>query len=798
MSLKTVGWGIDLGTTNSAIARLEGNQVVVRKSRWDHDVTPSTVCLLRHGDALEEQIGEGARRLLAKSSRSVARRFKRSMGNQQWTFEFPGTGLRERAADLSARVLREMIHPISRNGRLAAAVITVPAAFDQPQKDDTYRAAQQAGIGHVELLVEPTAAGLAFAHAHGVSEARNWLVYDLGGGTFDAALLRGEHGTFTVIDHEGHGALGGSDLDEAIVRELVLPRLPGHARTQVIAEERQAELEYLAELAKCALTTEGSAPIKVETRSYREEVPITRRELAALEAKLFGRTIGMCRDLLARNNLAPRDVERLILIGGPTLSPSLRAMLTTGWGGDGSRLPVEGLGISLDYSVNPLTSVAAGAAYFAAGLRYEGEEDETDRASVVLVDVSGISSQTSEESILAAGRILPQPGHDVLPGRGWALHLTHLDQSGKRTIRRPSAPLGDGGVFQISLPLEQGGNLFRLEVTDASARAVAATPAEITVLRGVHSGVRALVSSIGVADHSGKAVWLLRKGDALPAVSDPQDKAFFTTRALVPGDNGEALVIPIIEGNEEKAHLNRIVYTLRVNGAQVSRRVREGSLVEIEIRADESHQWTVSAHLPEYDLPVQTERIDVSLKPEELRRAFDDLAHDLRLFEEVREEVPEIAALLQRVGSDGYLESIGEQLSRAEGDSEPLRAARANLEKLQGLVDPYLELRDEAARWRKHREYCDRNVNKAAPIVSETPGLSTAWRHSFAALLQQYREALEQRDESTSERIAYRELPDLFMQNELLRSRVGGDSSGKGNIEQRRTGHLLVGDVQRS
>jgi molecular chaperone DnaK len=795
MSLKSVRWGIDLGTTNSEIAWLAGDHIDVGKDPWENQVMPSAVAF--SGEPPEALVGRPARYLASQKPFSVAQRFKRHMGDPGWAFEFPGTNIREQAFELSAKVLRELAASVSPDRPLGAAVVTVPAAFDEPQKDDTYRAGELAGIGHVELLQEPVAAALAFAHAHGVSGARNWLAYDLGGGTFDAALIRGEEGTFTVIDHEGHGQLGGSDFDVAIVRELVLPQLPRRVQSEIERRDRAwgDELRTLAELAKCEISRAESAEIRVKVDDFDRRVTITRREIASLEAKLFGITVGYCRDLLARNHLVPRDIERILLIGGPTLSPSLRAMLSTGWGGDGSSRPVDGLGIPLDTSVDPFTAVASGAAYFAAGLRYEAEEDEGDRAAAVLVDLSGLNPQTPDEAILTAGRVMPRPGHDLAPGRGWSVRFLHLARAGQRPIREASAPLAEGGGFSLPLALDKGENLFRLAVTDAAGCAVSSTPATTTFVRGVQTAPRALVRGIGVADHTGRTTWVVSKGEPLPVC---KTESFWTTRALRRGESGEALAIPIVEGNEEKAHLNRRVYTLRILAENLAKPLPEGSLVEVEISMDQSEQLGVTARLPDHNFDMEPRFEHATPRPEEVQQTLDDVVHDLRLLDEVKAEDAEIAALQDRVAREGLLERVRDHLARNGHGSDSVRAARTELEQLQRWIDPHLEQLDGLLHWRKHREYCDRNMGKAAEIVRETAGLPQDWLHTFGDLQRRYREALDRRDEEASQHMAYTEMPELFTQNERLRERVGGPPSAKDAAEQRRTGHLLTGDVQRA
>lgn len=801
MSLKSIRWGIDLGTTNSAIACLSGDRVEVQSDRWGNRIIPSAVAFRPDIEPPEELTGRFARNLVAVHHKSVIQRFKRYMGDPEWKHEFPGTGIRENASELSARVLRAVSAAAISTGSLGAAVITVPAAFDKPQVEDTRRAAELAGIRHVELLQEPVAAALAFAHALGASGVHTWLAYDLGGGTFDAALIRGEDGTFSVIDHEGHGYLGGSNLDEAIVREFVLPRLPERVQEAVGREDSTHKQVLLsaAEIEKCRLARQERVGINVEIGDFHDLVPLTRRDLAFFEAKLFRQTLDMCRTLLARNGLTPSDIERVLLIGGPTLSPSLRVMIATGWGGDGSSLPVDGLGIPLDSSVDPLTAVAIGAAHFAAGLTYEAEPDETDEVAAVRVEMPGLTIETSEEDLLLAGRVAPQVGHNIAPGSGWSIRLLRLAGGGvAAALREDSAALKDGGGFSLRLPLDAGENLFQIEVVDPSGIGVAVTPPNIRLVRSIVRTVpRTLLRGIGIADHTGKTIWLVPRGKPLPATSDPADGIFYTTRALEPGEAGEVLSIPILEGNEVKAHLNRTIYKLEIRSDRVDRSIPQHSQVEILVSVGASaEEVKIAPRLQSYDLPLDPVVLSLTVTVEEVGGNLENLLHDLRLLQEAAVDDDEIAAMLAHITEEGDVGRIQEKLARAGRDSAVVRAARTDLELLQRKIDPYVERLDHLLPWRKHRERCDGNMSAAAAIVEETRGLPQAWLDRLDELTRRYVAAIEERDEELSERIAFGELPELFKEDEQLRTRVRDAGNGPVTIETRRTGHLLKGDVQ--
>jgi molecular chaperone DnaK len=205
----TIDYGIDLGTTNSVIAKFTHGKVEVLKDPLTWQETLPSVVGFRKGRIL---VGKAAQTYLPRNPENVVSRFKRRMGTGE-TFEIESLGESLSPVQLSAHVLRALKTHVQDGGNIGSAVITVPASFDIVQSNATIEAGREAGFAEVLLLQEPIAASLAYANLSNVSlENTSWLVYDLGGGTFDVALLRNVNGELRVVDHEGDNFLGGSDL----------------------------------------------------------------------------------------------------------------------------------------------------------------------------------------------------------------------------------------------------------------------------------------------------------------------------------------------------------------------------------------------------------------------------------------------------------------------------------------------------------------------------------------------------------------------------------------------------------
>jgi molecular chaperone DnaK len=268
MSRTTVDFGIDLGTTNSAIALLSGTNQEVIKNNINNEITPSAVFIDKRGQV---QVGERAKSQQEdeRAADDVYLEFKRLMGTDH-QYKFRTSGRAMKPEELSAEVLKSLRGDVQqRFGEdMQACVITVPAAFEQKQCAATRMAGELAGFSQCPLLQEPVAAALAYGFQMEVKK-EYWLIYDFGGGTFDAALMRTEDGSITVVNHGGDNHLGGSDIDWAVVEQLVIPQLaeqynlPGFSRGNQRWRTVLAAIKRHAEIAKIQLSRSAVSHIEV-------------------------------------------------------------------------------------------------------------------------------------------------------------------------------------------------------------------------------------------------------------------------------------------------------------------------------------------------------------------------------------------------------------------------------------------------------------------------------------------------------------------------------------------------------
>ncbi|MHA6731964.1 Hsp70 family protein [Devosia sp. A369] len=373
--------GIDLGTSNSAIVGSDGETLRLFKTVEGMDVMPSAIMIDRRGGLF---VGRKAYEQSAFSPQSVQQKFKRLMGTGS-TIEFPGTDRLMTPEEASSEVIKSLVGQARRDlpdVEIEGAVITIPAAFNQMQSEATMRAARMAGLEKVSLLQEPIAAALA-ANAGISGGSGQFLVYDLGGGTFDAAIVQSISGNITIVAHAGVNMLGGADFDRAIVNNLVRPwllenfDLPDNFQTDPLYSRLIRIASYRAELCKIALSSQQVDHVSADESQIGTkdaagtdiflDVEVTRAVLENLIAENVERSISECRTLLSSNGYSHTDMDSVVLIGGPSRMPYVR-----------ERVAFE-LGIALDTKVDPMTAVATGAAIFASGRNWDADGATTSR-----------------------------------------------------------------------------------------------------------------------------------------------------------------------------------------------------------------------------------------------------------------------------------------------------------------------------------------------------------------------------------------------------------------------------------
>ena len=365
--------GIDLGTTNSCVAVLEGGEPVVIANAEGNRTTPSVVGFAKNGERL---VGETAKRqAITNPDRTIAS-IKRHMGTD-YTVEIDGK--KYTPQDISAMILGKLKSDAESylGEKVTEAVITVPAYFTDSQKQATKDAGKIAGLDVKRIINEPTAASLAYGLDKDESQHKI-LVYDLGGGTFDVSILELGDGVFEVLATNGNNKLGGDDFDEAVLNFMADSFAKENGvdlRNDKMAMQR---LKEAAEKAKKELSSAQTTNINLPFITVNENGPlhmnmdITRAKFDQLTADLVNKTIEPMKKAMADAGVTNSDLSKVILVGGSTRIPAVQEAVKKVTGKD----PFKG--------INPDECVAIGAAIQAGVLT--GEVND-----VLLLDVTPLS-----------------------------------------------------------------------------------------------------------------------------------------------------------------------------------------------------------------------------------------------------------------------------------------------------------------------------------------------------------------------------------------------------------------------
>ena len=369
--------GIDLGTTNSCVAVVEGGTAVIIPNDKGERTTPSVVAFTDKGERL---VGSAAKRQAAVNARRTVASIKREMGTD-WRRELGGRVYNPQ--EISAMILRKLREDAEAylGEKVTDAVITVPAYFNDIQRQATKDAGRIAGLNVLRIINEPTSAALAYGLNNGA--AQKIMVYDLGGGTFDVSIIEIGDSVIEVLATSGDNHLGGDDFDERIVRwmcgeflrtdRIDLTRDPAAmVRIREAAEQAKKELSAseMASISLPFITQNGGQPVHLD-------MTLTRAKFNDLTRDLVDRTEGPVRAALNDAGIAPSELGRVLLVGGSTRIPAVQEKVRAITGMQPSK------------NINPDECVAQGAAI--QGDTLGSSKALTQSAGILLLDVTPLS-----------------------------------------------------------------------------------------------------------------------------------------------------------------------------------------------------------------------------------------------------------------------------------------------------------------------------------------------------------------------------------------------------------------------
>ena len=678
--MPTIDYAIDLGTTNSLIAKSHQGEVEVFKNPVGHKDTLPSVIAFRPKRTL---IGDKAKEYLEKDSSNVVAGFKRKMGTQE-TFFIPSLAETRSPVALSSMLLQELQNFVYHPEKPEAVVITIPASFDTVQSNATKKAGQNAGFKEVLLLQEPIAACLAFANKHKDDVAEGtWLVYDLGGGTFDAALVSIGDTALKVIDHKGDNYLGGLDFDHLIVEELILPKLlaqDGFSQLKESASQKDKsfqklyyELLYKAEELKKELSGAEDADIEVYVKNDDGEEEeyfqtITRSAFNDCIRQKLNYSISLVQELLEKNQLTASDVQQAILVGGSTYIPLVRDLIA------------EEIGIPVNASIDPTSAVVVGAAQYAASKQYTASRTASQTGSATTTDASQEeveggalqvrfsflkTSREPEEMLLAA---VEGPVEDKF------YRITRQDGGYDSGIKKL------GPRIQEMLLLRQGAvNGFEFKVLDSQQKEIGVKLPLIEIVQGLYTvDGQPLPNDIclevdDLENKQTKLELIFGENSILPL----HKTIYREVSKTIYKDQEDKLIVNILEGSRNAMPgTNQVIGVIEIDPSELSNDLIKGGDVEIKVEISESRDIAVTVYLNQLDQTFKdvfspSERY---LSTDKLREEVSLLAmqirQDLKVYE--RNEDFELAADLSMMLDEAATIELGiaKLGSRLSGDEK--------------------------------------------------------------------------------------------------------------------------------
>lgn len=660
----TINFGIDLGTTNSAIAKFIKGEVIIFSNPQDYgrNTLPSVVSYKKD----KIIVGNKAKEFLEKDPKSVVGVFKRKMGTAE-SFKIKSINESKTPIELSAQVLKELKTFVNTGDTLDAVVVTIPASFDTIQSNATKEAGIQAGFKQVVLLQEPIAASLAYANMKKEREMKDgqWLVYDLGGGTFDVALIQIKDGEMKVLDHEGDNFLGGADFDQMIVEKFVIPKICEEYNFANLEDEMKSAsgkfnakyyvLLRRAEEAKITLSSKTSAEIVVDGFEDEDgneidmEITITRSEFNDLIKSNIDGTIEMIKQILTRNSLKPSDLQFNLMVGGSTYIPYVRSRVE------------EVLQIPVNCEIDPTTAVAVGAAYYAATKPKEFEKTTRKKQTSISIKTS-YNKASKEKDELFSARVTGKTD-------GLSYRITRQDGGFDSGLKKLTERISE------DLPLVDGAfNFFSFVVYDNQNNILETDIEPIGINSGFGISGQPIPEDICLEvddyDNPGKTrlILVFQKNSVLPL------RRQFTVplnKGLIKDNENDFILINVLEGTHlALPEANKGIGFMKITGRQVSRTIAKGSDIEITLSMTESRDLTISAYLNMAD-----QEFKQTFNPKErhtpiefLKEQVEELSEklDLEIEEATEKEDFETASALSKLKKE--MESVSDETEGLTSD----------------------------------------------------------------------------------------------------------------------------------
>ncbi len=709
MSQEFIQIGIDLGTTNSEVAVFTNGKVEIVKNIYQDSFTPSVFGVDKIGNKI---VGKKAyENLFLKATADEVSNnkteVKRLMGTAD-KVEFPRINKSFNAEEISAEILKSLKEDIYRKYpefNTSSVVITVPAYFSIIQSEATMRAGNLAGFEHVVLLQEPIAAALSYGFS--VSGNQNWLVYDLGGGTFDVAIISSRDGSLTVLETGGDNFLGGKNIDWAIVEKIIVPainekyQLKNFNRSNPKFQYIFTRLKYLAEQVKKYLSQAELALIEVSLelenhQTIELDIELTRSSFEEIIQPLIKKTIDISKETIKKSGISFSAINKVVLVGGPTQIPYVRNTIE------------RELNIKVDTTVDCLTAVATGACLYGLSKRIPKNQDVKDKKnnSSVFIDLH-YSSLTSETDEPIAGFI------DDRNSDSYTLQIQSengLYTSDKISLKK--------GKFMESITVEPNKtNLFWLYLFDEDGNPISVEPDSFAITHGLSEITGAPIShSIGVSllknsEGEGEFDVYFEKGSNLPL---KKTKKYRTALKLSRGKDADLLIL-VLEGESSNPENNIYICNLGINGKELPHDLPAGTDIDVTILVNESRELFVNYYIPSLDkrgnsrVTQMDENLDVK-----------KLSGYLEKEKEKYNKIMDLCTDEEKKNIENMIATVESSVSNAEIDKDDKKQADKEIKEIRDKVEKL----SENKKFAKLKSDFKNFIMFVPKIIEDSPGSS--------------------------------------------------------------------------
>ena len=582
----TVDYAIDLGTSDSVIAYKRDDEVCIIENYQTGDIfTPSAVWIDEKGRI---RVGSYARDALITDSQNAYTEFKLNMGFPV-KYHFKRSNKDMLPEQLSAQILKNLKESIiAKTGeKIEEVIITIPANSNPLNIKATSKAARLAGFRKAHFILEPVAAALAYGF-DAIEDESIWMIYDLGGGTFDTCLVRINGKKIERLADSGIDNIGGVMFDWMIVdkvfKKKVLAECPvdDFTRNNPGYKQEFYKLKKAAEKSKKTLSYQDEVDVKIDNLfdGYDFEYTLTRKELEDIIRPFINTTINTCNDLLWQLSLKGEDIEKIILVGGATLTPLITQSLKNEYN------------TRIEKSIDPLTVVARGAAIYASGIQKSLHKPSGGQLAMII----NSQVEVDDDNLQVNGRIFSRDSNISYSH----LQLKVYDDDSSIATKYLKAD----GTFQVLIPLIDEKVQYHVGILDANGEKIQLDPRSPNTIQYQKSikTTHSIQNTIQILLRDNNTLTLAKKGDLVDKTDKDiiytTQKTLYTTRKLCKDDKN-TLKIPVYSGENIRAENNTRIGQIEIDSLDITEDLPVNSKIKLIMQVDKEDKIHFTIGLPQ-------------------------------------------------------------------------------------------------------------------------------------------------------------------------------------------------------